>query len=166
MSRIMQWKVGTYLKMLCKLGLVTVFGGAVLSGMGCGNGLLPVLVGTGAFVAGASSGNQNDDGGQDGLPGDDGSSGENGLPGANGTNGIDGTNGLDGEPGLNGSDGLPGIDGAIGPTGADGVPGADGASPEDCWVICPASFRQPCEIVCPESVESATRLTPADMVPK
>jgi len=152
MSRDMQQKVGAYAKMLGKLAMVTAVGGAGLSLMGCGADDLIRDI----FVARLVSSEA-------------GADGTNGLDGAPGADGIDGANGADGVDGLPGADGTDGADGSDGLDGEDGLDGnTDGFLEflEDCYVMCPPSFRDPCEIVCPESDESATRLTIDDAKPK
>ena len=96
---------------LCWLVLVTTTAGMVLSSMGCGNGLVPAIVG--GFVAGASG--QTD--GQDGVNcwewaefpecdlNEDGEcdvldcivSGDDGIDGTDGVDGVDGVDGEDGQ---------------------------------------------------------------------
>jgi len=101
---------------------------------------------------------------EDGLAGTDGA---DGAPGVNGENGQDGIDGAAGDPGIDGTDGIDGSDGTNGSDGEDGLDGQDGTVTAilDCWVVCPPSFRDPCEIVCPEEGSTATRLTPDDIVP-
>ena len=142
MTRDLQWKCGAYTKMVGKLLLVAAVGGAGISLMGgCGaedllrDIIVTRLVSLDESVAGAD--------GSDGVPGVAGPQGEpgpvgpQGPPGAAGAPGVDGTDGVDGVDGQDGKDGVDGDDGTL-----DGI--------LDCWVICPPSFRDPCEIVCPE----------------
>ena len=118
MLRKTQRELGDYLGMLWRLGLVIAVGGAGLSSMACGAGLLPVLVGTGGFIAGANS-QQGD--AQDGLDGlncwdlngdgindeEEDTSGDGQWTAADcrGADGEDGNNGLDGNTGLPGDAG-------------------------------------------------------------
>lgn len=105
-----------YTSLICLSGLIS----------GCGSGFLPVLTGTGGFIAGS--------GGQDGADGvncwqwaeyptcdlnDDGTCDVFDCLGVPGPAGADG---IDGQPGTDGQDGATGPQG---PAGQQGEPGED-----------------------------------------
>lgn len=166
MSRIWQWNCIAYARMLVKLGLTVAVGGAILSSWGCGNGLLPVLVGTGGFIAGINSQTDSQDGvaGLDGvncwdLNGDRINDEEEDTNGDGEWTALDcqgeaGQSGAEGQQHEAGQQGPKGDQGDVGPRGIPGESGADGSDGFseilECWVVCPASFREPCVIVCPE----------------
>lgn len=114
-----------YTSLICLSGLIS----------GCGSGFLPVLTGTGGFIAGS--------GGQDGADGGDGVScwqwaeyptcdlNDDGTCDVFDCLGVPGPAGADGVDGIDGQDGVDGIDGQDGETGPQGEPGPQGPSGED-----------------------------------
>lgn len=155
MTRIWQWKCIAYTKMVGKLLLTVAVGGAGLSclPMGCGAEDLWRDLFVARLVAGGDSVAGDD--GEAGPRGEDGEPGERGSPGESGEQGPPGEAGLQGSQGPPGNQGEQGPAGVAGQNGTDGTDGTDGTLDGilDCWVICPPSFRDPCEIVCPNGIE-------------